>query len=623
MTKIIKDYSSEEIYAIISKAMTRTGMDKHILRSRRDDLVRLEEEINSEYPGLYDTDKYKWLFWTRQPLIRDILENDTVWMSRWVSDESRVCYVSEVCENFLRFGHDALPGNYKYAEQYGAIFRFDEGADTELICYTRGTGKTHTHLSAHNTRLAAKYPKFKWLLGAGVEHKAKDNLSRIQQFMMSPELAAVFPDIFADDAEFYKARGTKMLRSRINIVKIDVKNLGIMYDGTNIRGEWTYNLFTPEMDVVGGHWNGTTLDDFVTQDNSGSEERQKKIISIFNSLGGLEEYFWNEDGTMFGFPKRLLGTQWWTPNLYTYILDNKSCRAFIIPCAWDPEPNKYWYDRTIRLDDRIVSDAFIKRKLDEYKEWAPSQLDMMPRPRDGELSLGFTEDDVTFKWLDEIGAPENVSAAPLSLDLMKTKAAAFISKDMAYSIDPRRQKDEGSSKDTVIAGFYYNSIYYIAVCTQTAGVLSMSEQVRPIIAADNIVDTDVIVLDAQGLQEFAADQIITRLQKILDGRFISYRKHKGVKQSDGKGKAMRAATVLGSLFSAGLIKIHWRLRAVLDELARNTSGFDIIDALVQICSISSRYMQSIVDNKEFMRESQEEVNNKDSRNNTVFRTTDY
>lgn len=625
--KLIKDYSSQQLWNILEANMIRSGMYKHIMDSP--ELMReIEEEEQSIYEEdrkLYDNDYAKFMFWSRQPIVKRLIKGSVLWTGRWVSDAKRISPYNEVKENFFKYGYGALPAYYHHATKHGAIFKWSETAEIEVSMALRGVGKTHFDHCIRQVNDIVNYSSFKWLLGHGIVDKEVQNVSRIKQMLCNEALAIVFPELFTDNLEMYRARGAVLNAKNINIIPIDLDTMGSIYDPNNVRGESTINIFSPEVDVTGGHWNGCKLDDWVNQKNSESASEQKKLIEIFNALDALEEYTIMPDGKPFGFPIVYTDTAWWRPSLTDYILDNKDCKAFVMPMTWDPDEHKPKYYHMYRIDPMVTED-FIRKKESKLKEWFLSQCYMIGRYRDTTVKLSENRYEFTFGYKDEADVPSGVKIIEYSKETLHSVSAIILSKDPSYS-KSRKEMDDKQSKDVTIRMLYKNGVFYITGSVKELGNDTIESQAKSFKDLSVEYDPDFIIIDSRAIQTFVANVLFSYLNDHYGSQDIEYVHYGKAKESSNQNKAFVIQSVLSVLFKSGTILVHHSLYDVISQILRVDEGFDVLDTIVQGVSVDRFKLDAVAENKEMMFESRISMSENKlqvyGKRDIIFKTTNY
>ncbi|HPV21717.1 MAG TPA: hypothetical protein PK102_08805, partial [bacterium] len=370
--ELIRGLTSKELWVRLETAMRNSGVTKELATNidLRRMLEEKEDSFNKEFPAVFTRDRDHFMYATRVHIVRHLLFEDNNWVIRWVSNPKRLSPVNVVKEMFLKHGHQALPEYYKHATKFGGVFRWEEDALVTIIMMLRGLGKSHNDVVCRSIHDYIRDPSEKCLIGHSEDDKAEELIKRIRDALFHPNLMIAYPEFFVDNPEIYRARGVEIRKERINMKKLDFEDMYRIIDPTDyMRGEATWNLFTPRVDVTGQHFNRAKLDDFVTEANSATVERSNKIIEVFRSLSGLEEYVYDEKGETKGMPIQVTDTQYAIPNMITDVLDNRKCKAFIMPMTWDPDEHKtiYHYAKEhIYQIDRMVTPKFIDRKKEEF-----------------------------------------------------------------------------------------------------------------------------------------------------------------------------------------------------------------------------------------------------------------
>ena len=622
--RILKEIPYHQWWAMLDKAMRETGMYSHIIAtpSLKDMLDRTEAKVIEDYPGVVQKNRDLFLYRSRVTVARHILKEDNNALVKWTSkDQRRFWNINIVKENFLKYGPDSLPAHYKHASKHGGVFKWSPTANINVICLLRGTGKSHTDVAVRSLHDFINNPSYKALIGHSEESKAAELIKRISDALFHPNLMVAFPEFFVDDVDMYRARGTEIKKDSVNMRVVDFNDMFRVMDPTDyMRGEKTFNLFTPNIDPTGQHVNIIKIDDWVTQRTSETAEKQNKLIEVFNSFSGLEEYTYDENGKAIPIKIQVTDTAWWGPSLVTYILENKDCNAFICPMSFDDNEHADPFDHKYRIDPR-VDNEFIRRKKDEFKEWFWSQCYMIERSRDEMLKFAGDKKEFVFAYHDEEDAPVDVERVPFTKLEITRNGANIISKDPSYQ-DKGKDMSSSVSKDTTIAGTFYKGTRYITGAIQEAGAPTQSRQIMPILDLDRHAKTDVLVIDSASYQFYIVEGIFDKLKTVnwAERYGIWYEYYKKSNQS----KVQLANEVLGSMFSSGLIKVHWTLLGLIKEIMRDTQGFDYLDALIQLCSLDMIRLNGISMTKQYMNEGEKNKNLQPQGNSDIlFRTTGY
>lgn len=625
--ELIRGLTSKELWTRLETAMRNSGVTKELATNidLRRMLEEKEDSFNKEFPAVFTRDRDHFMYATRVHIVRHLLFEDNNWVIRWVSNPKRLSPVNVVKEMFLKHGHQALPEHYKHATKFGGVFRWEEDALVTIIMMLRGLGKSHNDVVCRSIHDYIRDPSEKCLIGHSEDDKAEELIKRIRDALFHPNLMIAYPEFFVDNPEIYRARGVEIRKERINMKKLDFEDMYRIIDPTDyMRGEATWNLFTPRVDVTGQHFNRAKLDDFVTEANSATVERSNKIIEVFRSLSGLEEYVYDEKGETRGMPIQITDTQYAIPNMITDVLDNRKCKAFIMPMTWDPDEHKtiYHYAKEhIYQIDRMVTPKFIDRKKEEFTTEAKflSQCYMIGYLRNALLKLVDNRESFMFAFSDESGIPETVTKIDMTRRDLVTRGCNIISKDPSYQ-DRGKNMQTDVSKDTTVGATYYEQMFFITSGIQTPGAPTQSRQIEPILDIDRKLRADVLVIDSASYQFYIAEGIFDYLRKNdwIERMGMWYEFYK--KKNDSKLEL--ANEVLGSMFSSGLIKVHWTMFDMIKEIMREAPGFDYLDALIQICSLDKKRLSGIALTKQYMSR-ENKILPQQSGNSIIFRTTGY
>lgn len=625
--ELIKGLTSKELWVRLETAMRNSGMTKELATNieLRRMLEQKEDSFNKEFPAIFTRDRDHFMYATRVHIVRHLLFEDNNWVIRWVSNPKRLSPVNVVKEMFLKHGHQALPEYYKHATKFGGVFRWDEGANITILMMLRGLGKSHNEVICRSIHDYIRNPHEKCLIGHSVDDKAEELLKRIRDALFHPNLMIAYPEFFVDNPEIYRARGVEIRKERINMKKLDFEDMYRIIDPTDyMRGEATWNLFTPNVDVTGQHFNRVKLDDFVTEKNSATIEAANKITNIFYGLSGLEEYTLDENGKTIPMPIQVTDTQYYIPNMITNVLENRKCRAFIMPMTWDPDEHKTIYSYATSHEYRIdpmVDDDFILRKKEEFVTESKflSQCYMIGVERNALLKLVDGRESFVFAFGDEQGVPDTVNKIEMTRRDLVTRGCNIISKDPSYQ-DRGKNMQTDVSKDTTVGATYYDQMFFVTSGIQTPGAPTQSRQIEPILDIDRRLKADVLVIDSASYQFYIAEGIFDYLRKNdwMDRMGMWYEFYK--KKNDSKLEL--ANEVLGSMFSSGLIKVHWTMFDMIKEIMRESPGFDYLDALIQVCSLDKKRLSGIALTKQYMSR-ENKILPQQSGNSIIFRTTGY
>lgn len=634
---LFRNMSHAEWWTRLDTAMKNSGMLMHIAKTPelRIMLKEHEDRVNQNEPGLFTRDRNWFMYETRSFVVRHLLKNDNNWMIRWVSNPKRLSPVNIVKEEFLKYGPSALPEYYKHATKFGGVFRWDSPkALVTIIMMLRGLGKSHNEVVCRSITDFVNDPSEKCLIGHSEDEKAEDLLKRIRDALFHPNLMIAFPEFFVDNIEMYRARGVEIKKERINMKVLDFNDMFRVIDPSDyMRGESTWNLFTPRVDVTGQHFNRIKLDDFVTEKNSRTAERVDDITNTFYSLSGLEEYTFDENGKTVGIPIQITDTQYFVPNMITDVLENRKVKAFIMPMTWDPDEHKtiysYCKEHIYRIDPMVDND-FIDRKKEDDKTEAKflSQRYMIGMERCNSIQLAADRNSFIFKYKDEAGLSENIYQAPFEFEFAHRALPVIISKDPSYS-NVGKEIGDARSKDATIRLIYSKGIYYVTGSVRELGNRSLEGQVAPFITLSYSARPDYCIIDSQATQSFVADSVFKELNdKAFKDYRVEYIGYTKKKESDVPGKVARIQEVLSTLFNMGAIKIHWKLTDVVNQILRVDTGFDFLDALVMARSSVSQDDLEVMEYLKRSRykdemEGSENILQNNRNSGIIFRTTGY
>ncbi len=636
--KLFHDFSGKELWTRLESGMKRSGMLKQIMLNPelKQMLEQYETQVNADSPSLYNKDKAQFMYESRVPVVRHLLKEDNNWMIRWVSNPDRLAHVNIVKEEFLKYGPSALPAHYKHAEKFGGIFRWTENARKTIILMLRGLGKSHNDVIVRAIHNFVRNPAEKSLIGHSADDKAEDNLKRIRDALFHPNLQIAFPEFFVDDVDLYRARGVEIRKERINMRVLDFDDMYRIIDPSDyMRGEWTWNLFTPRVDVTGQHYDRITLDDFATEDNTRTKERADKIAEVFRALTFLEEYKIDEKtGNMVGgkLPFMIVNTQKFIPNFITDILDNDDdVSAFVMPMTWDPDEHKtiysYCKEHKYRIDP-MITDEFIDAKKTDCRTEEKFKYECYMIGADREMTIKLSNDqrEFTFCYKDERG-PNDIERINMDYDELHRNYPIIISKDPSYS-SKNKSIGDGQSNDVVLRCVFRDGVYYFTGSYSETGNLSLEGQKRGIITLTQQDYPDFVTIDSHGTQIFVTEQIFGSLKDMeyKDLTYINYIPYTKMKESSTPGKAQTIQAVLSAMFQAGAVRVHWKLGNVIAQIMRDNIGFDFLDAMVQVMSISVDELRGAEFMKKLRIDSMRRKKSnlqKNVKRRTIFKTTGY
>lgn len=631
--KVFKEIPYGQWWRMLDKAMRDTGMYSFIMRDRNlvEMLDRVETAVLNDYPGIIQKNKDLFMYRSRVMVARHILLEDNNALVKWTSkDQRRFWNINIVKEQFLKYGPDALPSHFKHAEKHGGIFRWSPTANINVIMLLRGTGKSHTDVVVRSIHDFIRNPDYKALIGHSEESKAAELIKRISDALFHPNLMVAFPEFFVDDVDMYRARGTEIKKDSINMRVLDFNDLFRVMDPTDyMRGEKTFNLFTPNIDPTGQHVNIIKIDDWGTKKTTASAERQLDMIETFNSFSGLEEYTYDENGNSVPIKIQVTDTAWWGPSFIKYIIDNKDCNVFICPMSWDEDAHADPFDHKYRIDPR-VDNTFIARKKDEMKEWFRSQCYMIERQRDENIKLSDNKFDFMFAYADENNVSPEIKKIPFERDQLHETGAVILSKDPAYSKKNKMDNDD-KSRDATVRIVFKDNVFYVTGAKSDFGNDTVEGQVKPFVELSSMYKPDFFVMDSRATQVFVSNTVFDYIKEHVfpDDYEIQYILYTKAKDSDTQKKAMVIQSVLSVLFTSASIMVHWSLVDVVNQILRVNGGFDFLDAIVQAISINRATLDNVAYIKEMdkvaMLRKHNVKNNlqKQNKNNIIFRTTGY
>ena len=592
-----------QLWKSLEATMKMTGMQEHIAslpdkrKQLREMIVALTKEGLSQ-PAIY--------YYAYVPIIRDILKDDFYWFIRWATDVNRV---EEIHKNIIRFFETGeLPDNYKYAEH--AIFKYSKNANVQIVMMPRGLGKTTIFVGAKAVWKFLKRPTIKILLIHSSDDKVQQNLQVIKSILMSPPLALVFPELFATNVELYRNRGARLTRTKIDIPKITFSKITNDEDFV-FRKEATFNTATPNIDTTGLHFNEVFADDVNNFSNSASEKQQQVLYNYITSLSGLEEY--TDDN--YGFPITITETMWFVPSYTTRLIEERNdVSVFIMPLTWDKDPQKDRQQHEHRIS-KFVTDDFIRRKEQELGQWFLSQMYMVGRPREAELSL-VGDSNFIFAFSDETEVGD-VIILPFTRKEAIVNGFVCVSKDPSYSMNNKTMDDEKSKDTTITTVFYEEKLLVIDEYQQLGG--EEDALYNPLLQQCIKNKADACIVDSQGTQQFVSSTFFKKLRKDYK-RTIMTIPYTKPKQTTGRTKAERAMSTLATLFTDKLILVHHSCVRTKKQVMRENQGYDILDCLIMTCSLDFAIMETRAKIKQ---ETYKQPTVRRKRRRPLFGTTKY
>lgn len=508
----------------------------------REDLLQNNARMRNESQRVVD-------FIVRREVVKTILEDDIYELAKWATDPDFFEKVHRISYDFVDKGFDVIPEEWKAADTYRA--KWEKGATIVLHLLPRGLGKTNNLCVVRCLHEIIKDPYAKWLMIHSREEKAMANLHSLKSMMMNPDLAIVWPHLFADSKKQYIDRGGRITNKKINI---STQLLKETYDASDFRKEATVSVGSLKSDFIGMHVEGIFGDDLVTLETSKDEAQRAKLAQFFNSLGGLREY--RKDGKPFMI--YLVGTEYYDSSLYHDIYEREGVTCLRMPCDWWEGDNHY------RLASRFT-DEYLRQQRSILKDLYDSQMRMKPIPLDGgELDINFDS------------SRDVVKLSPREIELMRGRGLVVTTGDPAYS---RKGKREGDSKSraTITTSIYFNDVWYVIDCWQSLGEgndswtqITYNELVKN--------KADCWVQDAHGTQIGLFDS----MEEAFSNAGMNMRCFPITSRlTAGSGKIEVANGILSERFMNEEIKIVKRpsTECVIRELSRQSNGLDIIDTL--------------------------------------------
>lgn len=553
--------------------LKRSGLLDYITNEKRAILDEYRYAFR-EKANIYEKDDVD--FFAKLKLSREIVLRDFIWFMKVVSNPKKVLPLHEVCQRFIEEGPPALPASYLRSEAYGGFFKWVEKPTVILVMYPRGFGKS-TNLTGKALWRFLNRPKDRFLILHGDKDKVKLLIRGIANMMMTRGAEALFFEFFSSEKDFYKETGTKILSEYIRI-EMDTRYAKMFNDEEEIRREATFTTGSPQIDRTGLHFDGGFFDDLVGDKNSNKRELQEKLCEYFDSLFGMEEY--RDEGHMC---LEGVGTRWRGPGLYQHIIDKHRSTVFQLPLTWDDTPGISYHYHKYRVAP-FVTNEFVERKKAELHEWFDSQMYMKERPYDDDVSFQMQFTNI-FAFNDD-DAQDNMRITETRKDFIN-KYCVIVSKDPSYSII-NKENDPRASKDvTITVGVKDDVFYLFDEFVQLGSDLNSQDApntlLTPVLDQIKRNNADVYMQDTFAQQGVLFQYFISRIAKEVPWTVVPMKYDKS-SRGGTLSKAQRAQMVLGELIKMGKIRVHYSCTKAIAQLSRSDVGFDIIDALVQVCS---------------------------------------
>lgn len=545
---------TENDWKFIQKRLVESELDKELEKYSKD----LDKALENG-KGRFSEDFIRYEFTRRK--IGKIIKEDFMLMCCWLTKKERIFPIFYDIWEFIQTG--SLKDKYK---NNGGFYKYAEDAEIQLIEVPRSLGKTTIFLGCFAVWKFINFPEKKWLILHGDKKKAEQNLGVIRNLILSKNLSVIYPELFAETKEDYKAKGSVIRKDMIDIsfdfsMNNDASEFYEVKEGINVRKEATFTLGSPGIDRTGMHFDGVIADDLVVKGTSKTHEATENLIDYFENLFGLAEVY--ED-----FPVYLTGTEWYDQSLYHYLRKKNSSSVFVCPAYWDTDDGREFIAPSF-------NDTIIERIKDKMKKNFAPQFLMQPLPLENEVEFAVS-DDFIFCFADE--DVQGVEKIQYTKEQLKRNGCTVTSFDPSYQTNNKSWNDDGS-KASISSGTVCEETLYLYDSWQALGgelhVLydAFLEQIQ-----NN--ESDCAIADAQGTQIANSKDWLRKLK--VDYGDIRYYHHTKGSIKGTTGKAQRAMLVLGEAFNSGIIKVHYSQKRIIDEIMRISRGFDFIDTIVQI-----------------------------------------
>ncbi len=564
--RVRKGNTDQALWFKLAKHMEYTGLTKHIksnfkLLSR---VGEIEEKFAEKFPDLKDTPLFK--YYTRRQLVREILKKSRWWLARWATDHRVLESHHKYMYDFFDKGYQSLPERIRRENKNQGIYiREDENASYYLVTAPRGFGKTNSFLGVEALRDILHYPKNKYLITSWQIDYAKAVVAMLRGIIFNPVLELVFPELFSADRETYTLRGGRVTKEEINIIPEPKPNES--YDAmSSMRKESTFDTSALTSEKTQRHYHGVLYDDLGVKKNTRTAEQAEHINSYIDSLAGLREK--NIDGNNHPFHYKGTGTYWYVPGPIDYILENKPCKAFIMPMTYQSKGNTY------RLS-REFTDSEIKRRKGEFGRFFRSQC----------YNEGMNRDDINLE-LNYSEKDNRIQLSKVDAEYLWNNSVHVQICDPAYSRENKRPGD-GKSRFTITQALVTENITYYYDVYQSPG--EKTRNIRKLnLSCAKKFDIDAFIMDAQasaqhGLAREVIDEINENHRKIW-----SYA-HDSSPLTDTTDKLEVANEILsGKIQNKEVIVVDFpaifpiqnRCDLISQQLSGEYRGLDIIDTIV-------------------------------------------
>ncbi len=564
------------------KRIEETDIESKALVHKKDLMKYIANFVREKKPHLNEED-VKYISY--RETVGEVIKYDLFWLIKWITpnrESHRVQEVHKVICDFMEQGEKAIPPEYKWGCKFafrpvyldhinnmGKKVKVD--VTPMLIQISRGLGKSVMFNVMKAIQRYIQDPFSKGYLVHGDVDRASDTLTQVRRFILSPYLAAVFPQMFSTEEKEYLDRGGRITSKKLNIAtSLDLNEFDI---GVDIRREPTFSVGSPGTTPTGLHFDWEHDDDLVTDKTSNSPESTEKTRKYYLNNFPLA----NTAGI---YPRLLVGTEWWENSLYDTLKKNKEVSYFHLPAYWNDPKGKVYFSSYI-YDNKIKLDSMKK----QYAEWYEPHILLVPKKFDKELKLVSSRDFI-FHYSDE--DRDDCDAVDFTRKELVNNGFVVTSKDPSYS-KLNKTWTSDCSKDTTITASIIDETMYIIQESQLLGG-DPTELYIPLKSHVENNRSDMIIIDAQGTQMYVADTLFNKIKE--DFTWEPYCRPHKKSEATSKGKANRAMMSLSELFNTGKIKVHYSCTRLIDEILRNTTGYDFLDTMIQICSVDPRILST-------------------------------
>ena len=547
----------------LSLALESSGIDKFIKDDTR--LIQRYEEIkdtfSDDFPNKADSASFN--FYTGAGIVREVIRDNLIQLLRFISNPKKVNESHEMCERFLQHGPEALPDRYRSLHGYrGGQLIWNEEAHVYIVMATRGWGKSFNFTAGRAVQMTLKDPFDSWLVGSyKIDPQAYELIGLIKQYMLNPNLALVYPELFSDRMDMYTARGATVTKKQINIIRFYDKEDG--FDVRSIKKDPTFQPTGVKSEMTAKHVRGIFMDDLVVEETSKTDDIVSRTNSYFDRLAGLREHDAEKPFVYF-----LTDTHWWTPSTLNHIMETRPVKAWIAPAVWrDRKTGNF-----MRLS-KVFTDNYLKGLRRDFGEWADSQIFMEGRARAAAVNL-----DLKFDKGRNVVHMDNKEFEHLWNNSLHCQVC-----DPAFS---KKGKKEGDAKSrfTITHSLMTEHVTYLYSVEQNFGRDS-AEAIQENTDAAFKHDIDMYVQDGHASQIGLVNATEKAINLCL-GRDVDCFPHNNRSFSGSDDKVMLANEVCAQLFLNRSIVVLFTPKfmkgaeAIQKQLLREDPGLDIIDTIV-------------------------------------------